>query len=187
MSPDDLANAQKRIDDNASKTRLRKYFFEDLWDEMPEVSREALLAADQEFMATEGRREGIYNSLRLAVEPILEARLVVPFKKWTAEQGRQYHATDRSKGLTLTNQIKELWELNQEELRNFVKSCYPEVPRAQLNEIFQALDSLRGSRNRSEHPAPGHRRRPDDVARQYNRLVGINQKGVISQLMEFGA
>ena len=72
------------------ENRLKAYFFkDDLWNELPEDTRQLLITADMAWAGTEmGEVRSALDNLRLVTEPLFYEAIIVPLKKWQRERGK---------------------------------------------------------------------------------------------------
>jgi len=183
MNPGDLVNVVNELNESGSGKRLRTYFFGDIWNDIPESSRQALISADNEFMASEGRRVGVFNNLRLAVEPIIDEKLVIPFKKWLDLNCKEFVSED-SKSLRLSRQISELSELNSKDFYEFAELYIANMDAGKWDNLFNDLKALRDIRNDADHPEQDNVPQSKKIEFQYQKFFGINRRSVIRLLME---
>lgn len=186
LSPDAYRRLREEDEGHAARDRLRRYFFGDLWNELPSESQDALIAADKVFWSTEGRKGDILENLRLAVEPVVELRLLAPFRSWHSLKERQESssplATERNVFLRLSRLLKELWGDNQL-FGEFTRTVFPDTPKAFWRDLRTALYTLRDLRSAAAHPDDRQPIGEDRISEQYRRFIGIGERGVIPQLI----
>ncbi|MFC1953778.1 hypothetical protein ACFLWR_06610 [Chloroflexota bacterium] len=186
LSPD--AYRKLRDDDEryAAQDRLKRYFFRDLWDEIPSESQDALIAADRVYWSTEGRKGDILENLRLAIEPVVEQRLAIPFRFWCSQHPDQIPgyslAKDRKSFLRLTNLIHELWD-NQKLFKNFTQAVFPDIHGTFWRELKTELYSLRNARGTTVHPDERDPTNTDQIVEYYHKFIGIGGHGVFCELL----
>lgn len=184
MTPDQLDRYLQSNEMTQAKDRLRSYFLEGIWEKLPESSQQALIAADRFFSAPEGRRYGLASELRLAVEPIVEAVLVAPFKAWLDAKSLKFNRAVKEKFLPLSRQIDELWVDNRESFERYLKVKYPSVAPESWTRLSSALLALRENRSRAEHPEDNGGLSIFTIKNLYGLFLGIERKGIIRMLME---
>jgi hypothetical protein len=79
LEPSELREILIQEECESAEKRLQRYFFPDLWDQLPKEAQTSLVEADRMFHSRKGRVEAIFNELRLAVEAILRPMLWEPF------------------------------------------------------------------------------------------------------------
>jgi hypothetical protein len=167
-----------------SEARLRRYFFGDLWDEMPTEAQQALIAADLVYSATEGIRVDVFENLRRAVEPVLEATVVVPFKQWLTGQSIDYVSASRHLLLPLSRSIAEIWDQNRRWFDEYTKSQYPEVGEVFWSHLGTSLIALREIRQGGVHPEDRGDPKGQAIRNLYHLFMGINNPGIIKSLLD---
>ena len=176
-----------RMDDerHTARDRLKRYFFTDIWEDVPPVAQDALITADLIHWAQEGSKATLPENLRLATEAILEERLVQPFRAWCAanERAPARRSHRREASLKLTLFLGELWD-DGRLFSEFASDAYQSVGRREWEEIRQTLDELRGLRNASAHPGERGAAGPDQVKAVYRKVVGIGCSGVLPRLLK---
>lgn len=184
MTPDQLGRYLQSKENTQSEDRLRSYFFEGIWEKLPEISQQALIAADRIFSAPEGRRYSLISELRHAVEPIVQAMLVDPFKAWLDARSIKFNESKRQRYLPLSRQVDELWTENEELFEKYLRAQYPSVAAEFWGYLSSALLALRENRSKAEHPEDKGIPANEAMKNLYGLFLGIERKGIIRMLME---
>lgn len=186
LSPDSYRKLRDDDERHAALDRLRKYFFDDVWHEMPSDAQEALITADRVFWATEGRKGDVLENLRLAIEPILEQQLLVPFRSWCSQHSRKTRDNsqnnDKKTFLRLSTLFNELWA-DHKLFNDFAQAMFPNISPQFWKDLRSNLYSLRDARGATTHPEKRGPATADQISDHYHRVIGIGQHGTISQLL----
>jgi len=186
LSPDAYRKLREDDERHAAEERLRKYFFVDLWDVMPQETKDALITADRIYWSTEGRKGDILENLRLAIEPIVEQQLATPFRSWCFHLDKQTptssDAVAKEPFLPLSRLLRELWA-NRGLFENFARAVFPGRQAAFWNELRESLYKLRDLRGAAVHPEDRGPATTDQALEQYRRFVGIDERGILSDLL----
>jgi len=193
LSPDIYRQLREEDERHAAQTRLRTYFFGDLWEELPENGQNALIAADRTYWATEGRRDDVFENLRIAVESVVDKVLATPFRLWLKQKpsptndAQTRENRDREPLLPISRLIDELWEENSAAFQEFTKVRYPDVDPQFWNDLERDLTLLRNLRSRAVHPEDRGAPRAQAIAYQYGKYLGIGNQGIIRTLLNLEA
>lgn len=93
LSPDAYRKLRDQDERHTAEKRLKRYFFSDHWEDLSTASRDALIAADRAFWSDEGRKGDVLENIRLAIEPIIEECLVIPFRDWFTRRSKKTKVT----------------------------------------------------------------------------------------------
>lgn len=168
---------------------MRRYFLSDTWDSLSESAQQCIISADRIFSSDSGRRAGVFNELRLALEAILEEVLWNPFHKWLQGKAlKDFSALavakdERRFGTFLGQMLEQLW--GNDAFKRFVEESFSPQEGQFILRLRRPLSELLAKRNPSEHPQQG--RRPfteEDVRMAYGQCLGIGQEGIIPRLLQ---
>jgi hypothetical protein len=189
MTPDALMSFFHKTEKSQGQDRLRKYFFGEDWDKLPQVAIDNLINADRLFWSHEGAHQSIFNHLRLACEAVLEVGLWGQYSRWlqnrTIKDLRDLVPARNEKvyGTFLGQFLKELRE--SPKFRSFVDGEYPDSKAFICGDLRIALDRLLYLRNPAEHPqqrsSQPSARRIQDV---YREFIGIGRVGILQRLVK---
>ncbi|MBI2166366.1 MAG: hypothetical protein HYU29_08210 [Chloroflexi bacterium] len=194
LSPDALVRFLRETERTQSEARLCTYFFGELWNMLPENAQQALIAADNTFWATEGRRGDVLENLRLAVEAVVETILARPFRKWlSGESSRGVRLEDSPRRtaenksfLPITELIDELWRDHRAEFLKWAQREWPGIEENFWVGVGTDLMALRDARSRAVHPK-GREAAGDKVIRDYYaKFLGIGRPGLLPELLRMG-
>ena len=192
LSPSDLEEYRRRVDEEASERRLRLCFFGDAWRNMPPKAREALVTVDSLwFSPTHGLRiDSVLNELQVATETICYQYIWEPLQK---AKGGQALLEFKSKDAELGRDRKSptladyRWVCGRSFFKEFLQGAgVSEEDRRFLIQLLpSALRDLYGSRHPSQHE-PEVRIPRQQVEPFVRRFLGIGQLGVLRRLAEIG-
>ena len=186
LSPDAYRKVQDNDRRHEAKDRLSKYFFKDVWEDIPRDAQDALIAADRTYWAEEGRKGDILENLRLAMEPVIEQRLAGPFRAWRSKRAEggagDARTGNRETFLRISMLLHELWD-NRALFENFAKDVFLEVPLAFWDDLRDALYDLRDLRGATAHPEGGNVATAHEITERYGRFIGIDQRGFLPYLL----
>ncbi|MBI4199006.1 MAG: hypothetical protein HY535_00835 [Chloroflexi bacterium] len=192
MSPDALVSFLRQTERSQSESRLRRYFFDDLWERLSAKAQQALIAADRAFWASEGRRDDVFENLRLAVEEVVEQVLAAPFRHWLEQNNLTHAAAASASGeqrreqafLPISRLVNELWKQSRQRFREFTSTKYPGVDPKFWDRLHRNLRELRDVRGKAVHPEDRGVPTGQAIVTQYRRFLGIGQPGILPKLLE---
>jgi|GEM_PF-3186373 len=186
LSPDAYRRLREDDERHAAQERLRKYFFGDLWNVIPQEAQDALIIADRIYWSTEGRKGDILENFRLAIESIIEQQLAIPFRSWCSNQNKQTPTSSDAEGkepfLPLSRFLRELWG-NKRLFEEFARAVFPDRQAAFWNELRESLYNLRRLRGAAAHPEKTGPATTEQALEQYRRFIGIGERGILSDLL----
>ncbi|MBI4202374.1 MAG: hypothetical protein HY532_04565 [Chloroflexi bacterium] len=192
LSPDAYRRLREQDEAAASSKRLKQYFFPDTWDLLPQIAQQNLIAADRTLWATEGWRYGIFEHLRLSVEPVVDEILGNPFREWLVKNGgraivppsNQAGTQEYEAFMPISRLIQELWVDKKEAFARFVATTFPNVRKEWWEYLESSLKALRDLRRRGVHPEDQGQPMEQSVANLYAVFLGIGQEGILPRLMQ---
>ena len=153
---------------------------------MPNESQGALITADRIYWASEGRKGDILENLRLAVEPVIEQHLAVPFRTWCAQHDKLAPSSPQSGRpepfLRLSRLLGELWG-NRQLFEEFSRTAFPQVDRIFWDGLRGNLYNLRNQRGTTAHPEDGGPATIEEISGHYRRFIGIGERGILLDLL----
>ena len=193
ISPDALVRFLEHTRAFEAEQRLRVYFFDKLWGLLPGQAQNALIAADHAFWATEGRRNDIFENLRLATEAVVGLVLIDPFRIWmldnpqTQDRSSKVTPTQNEPYLPIARQLKELWSDNEESFKTFTSFSYPGAETAYWSYLRSGLRALAEIRNQAVHPEDRGHPREESISNIYRIFLGIGQRGILPDLLKLSS
>ncbi len=182
LSQDEYRNLRAKDESEGARERLQRYFFQSLWDDLPDVARGELIAADQVGWAQGGSKAGLPGNLRRAAETILKEQVVEFFREWRKRQGISIPCARNPDELSaLLRDLKD----NRQLFYEFAAETYPEFSKSKWQVLMKDLGSLVKLRNRSEHPEDRGPVDPGEVASEYRKFIGIGGDGVVQRLLRY--
>ncbi|MDE2860129.1 MAG: hypothetical protein OYI31_00670 [Chloroflexota bacterium] len=192
LSPNEYREMRRQDDEDASEQRLRRYFFGDIWEKLPEKTRESLVNVDNLwFSAARGTNVGsVLNELQVAAETMCYQYIWEPLRQTQGGQAvLAFKARDaglRDKGFfpTLSDYT---WACRRPLFRILIDSANLDKDDRQFMnvELRRALTALRKPRDDIQHD-PSIRMQRRDVEPFVRRFLGIGQEGVLRRLGEIG-
>lgn len=184
---DELRRREQELVDNILST----YFFQhSLSSCLPERARERLIvAADQWLRGDRGVASIIPNELKIAVEELLYHTVWAPLDRWANPANGPLSADFIELRNRLQRQCKQpdlshfKEALDTRDCKVFLETVtvYQTERDFLLKELPGVLDELRRVRRRAEHYY-GKTLRRDEVRALFNKLLGVNQSGVLPRL-----
>jgi len=186
MSPDALVSFMDQKDKSQSESRLRTYFFGELWDRLPDKAREALISADREYERPHGRRAIVFDHLRHAVRAIAAEQLWKPFQGFL--QSRKVLHGFYDLAVWISGDEPDLAPMldhwRSEEFDKFIGQHFAPKDVTTIKSLESALRRLNYLANTESHQ---HRKGTadfqEDVKREFAKFLGIGQQGVFQKLL----
>ena len=193
LSPSQLQESQRRLEQTASEDRLKTYFFGNNWDDLPERARSRLISADNDWNARQRiALEGVLNHILRATTAVCYEFVWYPlefgegvniprFVDKLEELGKRTH-TDPS----ISDYI---WVCEQDFYKEYLMDRELTDDIQFLTEDLPAsLHLLRPSRNTAEYEeykieSPWSR---ESLRPFFNRFLGIGQPGILPELARIG-
>ena len=182
LSQDEYRTLREEDERRSASDRLERYFFQDLWDNVPEPAKGELIAADQVGWVPGGSKAGLPGNLRRAAEAILRERVVEFFREWRKRQGIPIPCARNPDELSAL--LRDLRD-NRRAFYEFAAETYPEFSKRKWQALMKDLSTLVMLRNRSEHPEDRGPVDPGRVASEYRKFIGIGSDGVIQRLLRY--
>ena len=190
MSPNEYRKLRDEDDKNSSEKRLRAYFFDPFWSELPERAKDRLIAADTLWNA-QGRMawDAVLSNLQTAAEEIFLKFVFQPLKSGAPTIDQQLlgllenieHSREHSKVFYFAKVCRN------PTFEGFLKRRKVEATDIEFltHELPERLDRLRIGRNRAEHGAEEAWRR-EQIRPFFHEFMGVGQRGVLPELARIG-
>jgi hypothetical protein len=186
MSPDALVRVLEEGKMLESETRLRTYFFAELWNHLPDKAKQALISADREYGHSHGRRSIIFDHLRHAVRTIVAEQIWKPFQAHLRSQ----------KNLQSLGNLATVFKDDEPDLapmlrlfgdgefQKYIRQHFDPTDIGILGTLERELWNLNKLANVESHE---HRRTQStfeqDVKNEYAKFIGIGQLGILQKLL----
>ena len=186
MSPDALVRLMDRKDQAQSESRLRTYFFGELWDRLPDKAREALISADREYEHPHGRRAIVFDHLRHAVRAIAAEQLWKPYQEFLQSRNVLHRFNDLA--VSISNDEPDLKPMldqwRSEEFDKFIGQQFSAKDVKTIKGLESTLRRLNYLANAESHE---HGKWTGDfqqeVKQEFAKFLGIGQQGVFEKLL----
>ena len=190
MSPNEYRKLRDNDEKNSSERRLRTYFFDPFWSELPERAKNRLIAADTLWNA-QGRMawDAVLSNLQTATEEVFLKFVFQPMKGGGSTIDQQLlglldaieHSQERSKIFYFASVCRN------HSFEGFLKRRNIETTDIEFltRELPRKLDRLRSRRNSAEHATEEQWRR-DEIRPFFHEFMGIGQRGVLPELARIG-
>ena len=190
MSPNEYMKLRNDDEKNSSERRLRTYFFDPFWSELPERAKNRLIAADTLWNA-QGRMawDAVLSNLQTATEEMFLKFIFQPLKGGAPTIDQQLlgllddveHSREHSKISYFASVCKN------PSFEGFLKRRKIETTDIEFltRELPRKLDRLRIQRNSAEHGTEEAWRR-EQIRPFFHEFVGIGQRGVLPELARIG-
>ena len=190
LSPNEYRKLRDDDEKNSSERRLRTYFFDPFWSELPERARNRLIAADTLWNA-QGRMawDAVLSNLQIAAEEVFLKFVFQPLKGGVPAIDQQLlgliddieHSRESSKIFYFANVCRN------PSFEGFLKRRKIETTAIEYltRDLPRKLDRLRIRRNEAEHDAEKAWRR-EEIRPFFHEFMGIGQRGVLPELARIG-
>ncbi len=193
MSRSEFWEWREQEEARAAENRLKNYFFDDTWLDVPPRARKALISADREYNSREaGRLESILNELYIAIEETCLKFIWRPLEDDRTPSGFDF--------LNIQAKLAENPQLSSPDMSHYE---YDICKRPFFREFLErqglgnedigflteslpnSMSQLRKERNSAQHDS-GYSRTRDDIGSFYRGFLGIGQAGVLPELIRVG-
>ena len=190
MSPNEYRKLRDDDEKNSSERRLRTYFFDPFWSELPERARNRLIAADTLWNAQGTMAwDAVLSNLQTAAEEVFLKFVFQPLKAGVPAIDQQLlgllddieHSQRRSKISYFANVCRNT------SFKRFLKRRKMETTAIEYltRDLPGKLDRLRVRRNEAEHEAEKAWRK-EEIRPFFHEFMGIGQRGVLPELVRIG-
>ena len=190
MSLNEYRKLRDDDEKNSSERRLRTYFFDPFWSELPERAKNRLIAADTLWNA-QGRMawDAVLSNLQTATEEMFLKFVFQPMKGGGTTIDQQLlglieaieHSREHSKILYFACVCRNPSFAGFLKRRNIETTDIEFLTRG----LPGKLDRLRSRRNSAEHATEEPWRR-DEIRPFFHEFMGIGQRGVLPDLARIG-
>ena len=190
MRPDKLVERYDRLMETLSEDRIKMYVFADLWENVNDGCKAALINADMILNAREERRrfEAILNELRKAAEEMCYQFVWSPLRDSEGLSDiSDFRNLQRSLGRKTSSLIHFSKILKAKHFEVFLKerNLAPREVRFLTRRLPHELGRLRTIRNPAEHEF-GKRQLRSKVMAIYNSMLGCGELGVLPEFARIG-
>ena len=190
MSPNEYRKLRDDDENNSSERRLKTYFFDPFWSELPDRAKNRLIAADTLWNA-QGRMawDAVLSNLQIAAEEMFLKFVFQPMKGSVPTIDQQLlgllegieHSREHSKIFYFADVCRN------PSFEGFLKRRKIETTDIEFltRELPGKLDRLRSRRNSAEHATEEACRR-EEISPFFHEFMGIGQRGVLPELARIG-
>ena len=188
LSPDEYYRRREEGSQREAEKRLRRYFFPETWDNLPQKAQAALISSDREYENLHGRRPIIFDHLRHAARAIMVESLWEPYSEFLYVKSKS--------GLKAVSELQKVTTIigddkSEPDLAKLVKSPHFREFLATVSEDTQFIEGLPGKlldlndwANKVSHQ---HHWRykgfEGQINRTYAEFLGIGRQGILPRLI----
>ena len=191
LGPQEFREFLRGQEEEASRDRLERYFFGELWEKIPPKAREHLVNVDSAwFDKSRGRALGaVLNDLQVAAEVICHSFIREPLESLGDQSllrilARDREPQDAGRSPTLPDYARVC---EGDGFKKFVQEqgVSSDERRFLRQRLPKALRKLSELRNPAQH-VPERRMRREEVEPLVQSFLGIGRPGVLRSLIEVG-
>ena len=190
LSPSDAVEQKRLEDEQASETRLKNYFFYDIWECIPKPIQEKLKNIDRNWFSPGKRDFGdIVEELKVVTQDLIRVTLWDPFMEWIGGEGIDPDFYKEWQENRLKNYQPALLDfarmLERHRFREFCNKQVLPLDADQKYILRKLPGDLRGlnpiRRDRAHEPLQIYER--EDVAPLVKKFFGIDKTGILPNLV----